>query len=248
VDTPELIRRRDLPHWDMPGATFFVTTCLEGSIPARGLLDLARYREELRTHNRPEGVSLDQWRSRQWKRGFRRTEHWLDSEPAARHLEDPRLARLVIEALYHFAGLRYDLLAFVIMPSHFHWVFQPRDQWVAARKKTSRTPREEIVHSINGFTAHQCNAILGRPGAFWQHESYDHWVRDVDELERIIRYVEANPVAAHLCASPEEWEFSSAHDRLRYGLTFGQPLWQASGLPDDPGKPEAGRHSQEARP
>lgn len=249
MNTTESIRRRDLPHWDMPGATYFITTCLEGSIPARGLLDLTRHRDELAVQPRPDGLTAAQWADQQWKRAFHRADRWLDFEPAIRYLEDRRLARLVVNGLYHFAGQRYDLLAFVIMPSHFHWVFRPRESWVAERKKSSRTPREEIVHSINSFTAHQCNAILERKSTFWQHESYDHWVRDVYELERIIRYVEANPVTARLATSPEQWEFSSAHDRFPKGLAFGEPLWeQVSVLPCDSGKPEACPHKLEARP
>jgi hypothetical protein len=49
----EVIRRRNLPHWDVPTAAYFVTTCLKGSIPARGLLDLESYREELARRARP---------------------------------------------------------------------------------------------------------------------------------------------------------------------------------------------------
>jgi len=30
----EMFRRRHLPHWDYPGATYFITACLDGSIPA----------------------------------------------------------------------------------------------------------------------------------------------------------------------------------------------------------------------
>jgi REP element-mobilizing transposase RayT len=149
----------------------------------------------------------------------------LDREPAVRHLEDPRLAQSVLDSFYYFAGLRYDLLAFVVMPSHIHWVFQPREDWIARRRKDSaRTPREEIIHSLNLFTSHACNRLLGRQGTFWQHESYDHWVRDVDELERIILYIEANPVTAGLVKNPAAWPFSSAHDRVRLGLSFGEPL------------------------
>ncbi|MFM8415396.1 MAG: hypothetical protein ACKOCX_11815 [Planctomycetota bacterium] len=35
-------------------------------------------------------------------------------------------------------------------------------------------------------------------------------VRDEEELERIVRYVEYNQVRAGLCGRPEEWDFSSA--------------------------------------
>ena len=49
----EIIRRRNLPHWDVPTAAYFVTVCLEGSIPARGLLDIQSYRAELEQRPRP---------------------------------------------------------------------------------------------------------------------------------------------------------------------------------------------------
>jgi hypothetical protein len=87
-----------------------------------------------------------------------------------------------------------------------------------------RTPREEIIHSVNLFTARACNRVLGRRGAFWQHESYDHWVRDADELERIVLYLEDNPVKAGLARNAWEWLFSFAHDRKQYHLELGEPL------------------------
>jgi hypothetical protein len=64
---------------------------------------------------------------------------------------------------------------------------------------------------LKGSTARQANLILGRTGeAFWQDESFDHRVRDEMELERIVRYVEYNPVNAGLVAEPYEWAWSSA--------------------------------------
>ena len=48
-----LIRRRRLPHLDVDGATYFVTACLSGSIPAAGLKALNEYRIELDARERP---------------------------------------------------------------------------------------------------------------------------------------------------------------------------------------------------
>jgi len=39
-------------------------------------------------------------------------------------------------------------------------------------------------------------------------------VRDDAELERIVAYINANPVKAGLAPSPHEWLYSSAHDRF----------------------------------
>jgi type I restriction enzyme R subunit len=219
----EVVRRRRLPHWDVPGAAYFVTACLEGSIPAQGLLDIAGYRTELDSRPRPAGVTAEQAARDRWKRVFARVEQWLDEAPGVRWLETPALAMIVVDALYFFASHQYDLLSFVVMPSHVHWVFRPREEWVQTLQGTA-TPRERISKGRNQHTALECNRQLGRHGAFWQHESYDHWIRDAEEMERIILYIEGNPVKAGLAKSPEDWQYSSAHDRKIRGLQLGEPL------------------------
>ena len=219
----ERFRRRDLPHWDMPGATYFVTACLAGSIPAQGLLDIQTYQAEQQKTQRPAEISTEAWKTRTWKLTFARIDQWLDHSSAVRYLQDQRLARTVLSTLLHFAGERYDVIGFAIMPSHFHWVFRPLESWVTSLTGP-RSPRERIMQSIKSYSARQCNDLLNREGAFWQEESYDHWVRDMDELERVIHYVENNPVNAGLVESPERWEFSSASLRNQQRLEFGMPL------------------------
>ena len=207
-----LIRHRHLPHWDIPGATYFITSCLAGSISSQGLLDIDRYAHELDGQALLPGLSLVDWQDRRSKLLFARRDRWLDTEPAVRHLQDARLARIVQHAILHFADVRYESLAFAVMPSHIHWVFRPLDSWVATLgvRGAKRPPRERILHSLKSFTALACNEILGAHGPFWQAESYDRCVRDEAELERIIRYVEHNPVAAGLVAEPKDWPYSSA--------------------------------------
>lgn len=138
------------------------------------------------------------------------------------HLADADLATIVADALFFFAGQRYDLLAYVVMPSHFHWVFQPRESVEA--DKDERPPRERIMHSIKSYTRNACNRRLKLQGPFWQQESYDHWVRNTEELERIIQYVENNPVRAGLVSCLEEWPFGSARIRRATGVELGMPL------------------------
>ena len=220
----EFIRRRYLPHWDVPGAAYFITTCLYGSIPAQGLLEIAQYRRELQERPRPASVPDDEWRLRSWKLNFIRIDQWLDLRSVNRVLENPALAQTVMDANRYFAEDRYDLYAFVVMPSHFHWLFQPRQSWIDTLAETERTPRERITYSVNRFTSTRCNKQLNRKGPFWQKESFDHWVRDIEELERIIRYIEENPVKAGLATTPEEWPFSSANLRRQRNVAWGATL------------------------
>jgi type I restriction enzyme R subunit len=126
--------------------------------------------------------------------------------------------------MFHFAGERYDLVAYAVMPSHVHWLFQPLPEWESTLPDDGRTGRQRIMYSLKRYTANRCNRLLGSCGSFWQAESYDHWVRDVDEMERIIHYIEYNPVKARLTARPQDWVFSSARRRVQIGAEFGMPL------------------------
>jgi type I restriction enzyme R subunit len=210
----ELFRRRHLPHWDVPGATYFVTTCLDGSIPAIGLQAVEEYRRQLESQPRPQAMSEEEWEHRRRKLVFAKLDELLDHEPAIRHCERPEIASIIRDSIYHFADVRYRLLAYVIMPSHLHWVFRPIPKWCATLP-TGRTPREVVMHSLKSYTANKCNDVLRQSGGFWLDESYDHWVRDDDELSRIITYVENNPVKAKLVDEAAEFVFSSAYDRQK---------------------------------
>jgi hypothetical protein len=204
-----LFRRRHLPHWDVHDATYFVTVCLYGSIPAAGLRQLQAFRHELDHRSRPESIDEGEWELRKDKLVFAKLDELLDNRPAVRHLENADLASIVRDAMYHFADSRYRLICFVIMPSHFHWVFHPMPEWCDTLPP-GRTPREVIMQSLKSYTAKECNKLLKTTGQFWQQESYDHWVRNDDELGRIIEYIELNPVKAGLVEEPSQYVFSSA--------------------------------------
>jgi type I restriction enzyme R subunit len=221
-----LFRRRRLPHWDAADATYFVTACLAGSVPARGLIELNTYRQQLDARACPANLNAAEWEVRKHKLVFARFDELIDDAPAVDFLATPAVADCVRDAIYHFAGIRYELLAYVVMPSHFHWLFHPLAAGETTQEigVTRRTAREKIMHSIKSYTANQCNRLLARGGPFWQDESYDHVVRNDDELLRIIQYVENNPIKAGLVSRPEDWRWSSAADRQRQLKVPGVPL------------------------
>jgi len=64
------------------------------------------------------------------------------------------------------------------------------------------------MKSLKGFTAREANKALHRQGAFWETESYDHWVRDDAELDRIVTYVLNNPVKAGFVRHWQDWPHS----------------------------------------
>ncbi len=173
--------RGDLPHLAKEGCSYFVTFCEMGAVPFH-----AQRSRLARDHD---------GKSKSIARG---------SEPdlfaGLRLLSQPGISDLVQEALLHFQAQRYDLHAWVVMPNHVHAVVTPYHGH----------PLSKTLHSWKSFTSLKINKALGRSGVFWESESFDHLIRTVDRFERFVRYTEANPVKAGLCAKPSDWPFSSA--------------------------------------
>jgi putative transposase len=119
-------------------------------------------------------------------------------------LRDPQIASMVVSVLRQGESERnfYRLAAFAVLSNHVHVLIEPR------------APTAKIMQWIKGTTAREANKLLNRTGEpFWQQESYDHWVRGYDEFQRVVRYIEFNPVRIGLVDSVEKWPWSSAYER-----------------------------------
>jgi putative transposase len=197
---------RHLPHYQPPGAMLFLTTRLAGSLPREVILRLLGEAEQKEAFL--AGVTDPQERAEQAYLEQRRQFGEWDAElhltkQGPFWLSDPRVAQLVADSLRYRSGQVYRLVAFCIMPNHLHLVIVPLP------KEDGRFHSlTEIMHSLKRYTARQANLLLGREGAFWQAESYDHVVRDEAEARRIIEYVLNNPVKAGLVQSWEDWPWN----------------------------------------
>jgi putative DNA methylase len=157
------------------------------------------------------------------KQLFARYDEYLDGIHDVHTLDDPRVAALVRDSLYFWHEKKYGLLAYCVMPNHVHLLMRPfgieaasepeRESQAPGEMADSASPLAVVMHSLKSYTAHEANRLLGRTGQFWQHESYDHWVRDENELERIVSYIDNNPVRAGLASQPHEYRWCSANDR-----------------------------------
>ncbi|MEO7724555.1 MAG: carbamoyl-phosphate synthase large subunit, partial [Chthoniobacterales bacterium] len=177
---------RNLPHWEQPGATYFVTFRLADAVPAELQ---QQWREELTSWLRHHPEPWDAKTAFEHHRRFIQSrEEWLDQGSGSGLLRDPAVAQIVAQALRHFDGDRYQLDAFVVMPNHVHALVQTEEKGTLS----------EVLHSWKSFSAKEINRSLGRSGPLWQDESFDRMVRDYDELERYREYVAANPAKAKL--------------------------------------------------
>jgi REP element-mobilizing transposase RayT len=218
--------RGHLPHWEIEGGTYSVTFRLADSLPQSILDSIEFERQDIVKTAQQQGRELTAVEERKLARLYsEHVEAALDAGSGACHLANPKVADMVAGALRYFDGERYQLIAWGVMPNHVHVVFRP----------ASGYSLENILHSWKSFTSKEANKILGKSGEFWERESYDHLVRDAQELQRILRYVVENPVKANL----ENWDWVWCSAAFSPVCSAGVP---PAGLASRPGT--EGRKSQ----
>ncbi len=203
--------RGQLPHLKKEGAVYFVTFRLADSLPAQKVARLKRERQIILEQARAAKNPLT-WHEEQELLAWYcdKVGRLLDAGYGACWLSKPEIADLIANALKHFEGDRYELRAWVVMPNHVHVIVWPMAGWTLSK----------ILHSWKSFTANSANKLLNRTGqAFWQTESFDHWIRDDEERARLAAYIENNPVTAGFCRAPEDWKWSSAYERRSGGAS-----------------------------
>jgi len=192
--TDEIDKRKGhcLPHWTKPGATYALAFRLADSLPPHVAEAWRQEREEILLRAQQQGRPLTAHEEIELDRLYgTRIEALLDSGHGDCDLAKPAIASLVQDALRHFDGQRYDLIAWCIMPNHVHVIIRPAEGYDLAG----------ILHSWKSFTAKQANKELGKTGVFWQEESYDHLIRDENDFNHHLSYLLQNPEKAGL----EDW-------------------------------------------
>ena len=214
----KIFYRRNLPHYQPAYATFFITFRLAGSLPSEVIAHLKEehhQNEKLLLKIRDEKMRKQEMLSMH-KRHFGNFDEMLDKAANNQSwLRDDRIAQVIVGAMHFRNKKAYNLLAYCIMPNHVHMVFTVgRRDSSLYKGKTASDPYivTKILENLKWYTAMKANEILNRKGAFWQHESYDHVVRDGKELERIINYVLNNPVRAGLISNRDQWKWSYVHN------------------------------------
>jgi REP element-mobilizing transposase RayT len=178
---------RRLPHLYPEGKWIFATWHLHGSLPQ------GRY---------PPPGKLSAGEAFVW------VDRYLDAtQKGPLYLRLEPIATLVIASLRRGVELgHYELRAWVLMANHVHVLLLPK------------IPPPRLFRALKGLTAREANKVLGRTGEPFRHgESYDHWVRDDVEMNRIIRYIENNPVKAGIVERPADYPWSSASADMSVG-------------------------------
>ncbi len=120
-------------------------------------------------------------------------------------LTEVRSCQILLEALEDMrTRFKLRVYGYVWMPEHVHiLVSEPERRGIT------------LADAIHFLKLSSSKRIRGRDNAsseatsLWQKRYYDRNVRDHREFQTKLRYIHRNPVRRGLCASPEEWPWSS---------------------------------------
>ncbi len=226
---------RHRPHIHPPGGILFVTYRLAGSIPKATVREYKARKEWLdnemkrvrKTTQGSDEPALKHWLerienfNREWFMKFEDLLHKSSFGPM--WMQDERVANIVAEGLHKLDGDAYRLDAYSVMSNHVHTVFQPFLSEEELREgfdedghlifMSDHPGLSRIMHSLKGGSARNCNLALSRTGQFWEHESFDHVVRN-GKLHSTIKYVLNNPVKAGLVMDWREWRWNYCRKEL----------------------------------
>jgi len=102
----------------------------------------------------------------------------------------------------------YDLMAWIIIPDHFHMIIDPKENNISDLMKKLKLK----------FAYQYRNAQKSHRATIWQSRFWDHIIRDQDDLNKHIDYIHYNPVKHGYVRDPFAWQESSIHDFLKNGL------------------------------
>ena len=170
-----------LPHWHQNNKIQFITFRLADSLPQEKLAELTAFKEQwLAAHPQP----WDQKTKDEYDYTIRRKiDRWLDQGFGECILQREDIRQIVANTLLLYHGRRYNLYRFVIMPNHVHLLLSPIGKEVSTR----------FIGSVKQYTANAINQALGRKGQVWQRNFFDRLVRDGNNFEAYVNYINQNP-------------------------------------------------------
>jgi putative transposase len=140
---------------------------------------------------------------------------------------------------YHLTLKSVDVVAYCLMPNHYHFLVYLRDETLSDSMKSLSLAYTKAI-----------NKRFDRCGVLFQGRFQSILVSDMNYMVQLARYIHQNPVKAGLVQKPEEWEFSSylEYTGLRQGTlptmehiesqiqeeSTRQQFFSDSSLPDRP--------------
>ncbi|MEO8663935.1 MAG: transposase [Ignavibacteria bacterium] len=205
-----LYYRRHLPHCQIDNAYYFITYRLKDSLPQYLINHLKT--DYLTEKKIISAAFVGMERKNQLyilqKKYFGKFDYYLDrSLTCVNYLSDERIAKIVCDAMKFLDGKDYTLLSYCVMPNHVHMLIHV---------ERFLKPLYKTMQSIKRHTSRESNKTLNLSGHFWEQESYDHIVRNYQELINIKNYISNDPLKAGIIENLMSWKWKYNNSSITY--------------------------------
>jgi len=131
---------------------------------------------------------------------------------------------LIRNILHYQKRYKFVIIAYVIMPSHFHWIVEvnPKlgsisDIMRDIKKYSAWDILEEIEKNDNAhmeifYEAGQ--GLTNHKRKFWMKRFDDEAIRNEKMFWTKLHYIHNNPVEAEIVSKPEDYKYSSARNYI----------------------------------
>lgn len=114
-----------------------------------------------------------------------------------------------------------DLIAYCLMPNHFHLLFQVKQPNIELKKPDGRIASfralPELVRRLCITYGHKFNNRYQRTGAVYEGRFKVKNIPNDPDFLQVARYIHINPVVAGLVKKPEQWSYSDYKDHVFSG-------------------------------
>jgi REP element-mobilizing transposase RayT len=202
-DTNKLVYCRRLPHIQSSLQPLFITWRLKFTLPGYITHELIAMKQSFAEETKHLSLDLINLQAYALER---KRFAWLDTQLSQMNestidLTQSSYAQIIKDVLHFHAGLRYTLYAFCIMKNHVHVIIQQLMQ-----EDDNPFPLAKITQSWKRHSSAQIKKLSGIDDLIWQAESYDHVIRNEQELSYYLEYTLDNPVNAGLVEKWQDWE------------------------------------------
>lgn len=203
--------RINLPHFQQPGQTYFVTWMLKNAVSYKALPKYADKISSLRYEikvaknaqlatDKIETIKKEYYITR--KKYIQAFDDLMDSQTVTGiNLSRKENTDALMNTLHFYNGKKIYNYAFCIMPNHVHWVFET----LKVDENGKPVYLQDIMQSVKRFSANKINEIENRKGSLWQKESFETTIRNNRHLYNTIEYTINNPVKAGLVENVNDW-------------------------------------------
>lgn len=115
-------------------------------------------------------------------------------------------AELVEAKLFEYRDRgNYCVHHYVVMPDHFHVLLTPE----------MTTSLERAIGHIKGGSSFEIGKALRMRFPVWHEGFTEHGIRDDEDYETHVRYIQSNPVKAGLVREPKDYPYCSLNGKYR---------------------------------